>query len=273
MPGAVDPRYVIARKVLLDAYEALGTHRDSTVLIGAQAVYLHTGEGELQATPFTEDADLALDPRLLGNDPRIEQCMLAAGFMLGPNPGNWRGPHDTHVDLMVPATLGGAPGRRGARMPPHATNAARQAPGIEACIVDVVTMRLSALDPADGRWFEARVAGPAALLVAKAHKLGERVSQSQSRVLPKDALDVLRLLMAVGPKPLAVSLRELLQHPEAGEPTRLALGYLADLFGTANDKGPALVAQALAETDDPEAARDSSWQLVQGLLQLMRAPA
>ncbi|MBI5168197.1 MAG: hypothetical protein HZA61_01790 [Candidatus Eisenbacteria bacterium] len=262
---------MIARAVLLDAYEALGPHRENTVLIGAQAVYLHTGEGELQVTPFTEDADLALDPRSIGNDPRIEQCMLAAGFVLGPNPGNWRGPHDTHVDLMVPATLGGAPGRRGARMPPHATNAARQASGIEACIVDVVTLRLSALDPADGRAFEVRVAGPAALLVAKAHKLGERVTQGPSRVEPKDALDVFRLLMAVGPEPLAARLRVLLDHPVTGDATRRALAYLSGLFATAHGEGPTLVAQALAETDDPEAAREASWQLMQALLQLMRA--
>jgi hypothetical protein len=39
----VDELYVIARRVLLDALEALGEHREATILVGAQAVYLHTG--------------------------------------------------------------------------------------------------------------------------------------------------------------------------------------------------------------------------------------
>jgi hypothetical protein len=35
--------YIEARRTLLDALDALESHRDSLVLIGAQAVYLHTG--------------------------------------------------------------------------------------------------------------------------------------------------------------------------------------------------------------------------------------
>jgi len=38
MPGAPDPEYVAARRTLLDALEALGDHRDSIVVVGAQAV-------------------------------------------------------------------------------------------------------------------------------------------------------------------------------------------------------------------------------------------
>jgi len=33
--------YIQARRTLLDALDALQSHRDSLVLIGAQAVYLH----------------------------------------------------------------------------------------------------------------------------------------------------------------------------------------------------------------------------------------
>ena len=42
----MDELYVIARRVLLDALEALGPHRDATILVGAQAIYLHTGDAE-----------------------------------------------------------------------------------------------------------------------------------------------------------------------------------------------------------------------------------
>jgi hypothetical protein len=39
--------YLLARRVLLDALDTLGPHRDAVVLVGAQAVYLHTGDGDL----------------------------------------------------------------------------------------------------------------------------------------------------------------------------------------------------------------------------------
>ena len=42
MPGAPDPVYVLARRVLLDALQALGEQRSAVVLVGAQAIYLHT---------------------------------------------------------------------------------------------------------------------------------------------------------------------------------------------------------------------------------------
>jgi hypothetical protein len=43
MSGAPDPQYVVARSVLLDALGALGAQREAVILVGAQAVYLHTG--------------------------------------------------------------------------------------------------------------------------------------------------------------------------------------------------------------------------------------
>lgn len=43
---APDPAYIAARRVLLDALNALGPHRASVVLVGAQAIYLHVGDGE-----------------------------------------------------------------------------------------------------------------------------------------------------------------------------------------------------------------------------------
>lgn len=56
------PEYVLARSVLLDALEALGTHLDAVILVGAQAIYLHTGDADLNVPPTTTDADLALAP-------------------------------------------------------------------------------------------------------------------------------------------------------------------------------------------------------------------
>lgn len=69
MPGAPDPLYVKAREVLLDALEALGPHRSSLVLVGAQAVYMHTGEADIAVAPFTTDADVIIDPGGLQGPP------------------------------------------------------------------------------------------------------------------------------------------------------------------------------------------------------------
>ena len=40
--GAPDPLYVRARRRLLDALDALEPHLDAIVLVGAQAVHLHS---------------------------------------------------------------------------------------------------------------------------------------------------------------------------------------------------------------------------------------
>ena len=75
-----DELYVLARRVLLDALEALGPHRDAIVLVGAQAVYLRVGEADLAVAPFTTDGDLAIDPAILGEIPPLEQALMGAGF-------------------------------------------------------------------------------------------------------------------------------------------------------------------------------------------------
>src|SRR5438552_1867323 len=114
MNGAPDPDYILARRVLLDALDALGSHRDSVILIGAQAVYFHTGRAEIAVAEYTTDADLALDPRALQPHPLLNDVLGTGGFRLGKNPGTWIGASNVEVDLLVPDSLGGE-GRRGAR--------------------------------------------------------------------------------------------------------------------------------------------------------------
>jgi hypothetical protein len=75
----------------------------------------------------------------------------------------------------------------------------------------------------DGRVLDVRVAGVAALLIAKCHKLGERVREtSQRRVVAKDAGDVVRLMLATDAGPVKQRLELLLADP-ARRP-RLAKG-------------------------------------------------
>lgn len=76
-PVMIDPRYVQARRVLLDALEALAPYRDAVILAGAQAVYVRTGLTDVGIAPFTTDGDLALDPSLLGAVPPLERRCAA----------------------------------------------------------------------------------------------------------------------------------------------------------------------------------------------------
>jgi hypothetical protein len=76
----VDELYVIARRLLLDALDALGEHKGATILVGAQAIYLHTGDADLGVAEYTTDADLTFDPDLLAEIPPLEQALEGAGF-------------------------------------------------------------------------------------------------------------------------------------------------------------------------------------------------
>ncbi|MEX2125970.1 MAG: hypothetical protein WD795_18920 [Woeseia sp.] len=68
-----DVEYVALRVLL----EALGTHRKAVVLTGAQAIYLHIGEGGLTVSSYTTDGDLAIDPRQLDDEPALTGALEA----------------------------------------------------------------------------------------------------------------------------------------------------------------------------------------------------
>src|SRR2546425_8867327 len=117
----LDLRYVSARRILLDALEALGDHRRALILVGAQAVYVHAGElDEIPIAAFTEDADLALDPATLEPDPQLLTMLRAAGFVRRVDEhGVWeKQGTTTTVDFLVPEAVAGR-GRRSADLGPH----------------------------------------------------------------------------------------------------------------------------------------------------------
>ncbi|MCC6812242.1 MAG: hypothetical protein IT381_32775 [Deltaproteobacteria bacterium] len=214
----VDELYVLARQVLLDAIEGLGHHRDAIVLVGAQAVYLRVGEADLAVAPFTTDGDLAVDPTVLTEIPPLEQALQDAGF--SPKTKDSVGVWVTHrstrekkdieipVDLLVPESVSPGKGRRAARLQGHAPNAARIVSGLDGALVDADVMRLSSLQVEDSRAFDVRVAGAAALLVSKVHKINDR--SGNDRQNDKDALDVLRLLRGTETDDLATRYKKLL---------------------------------------------------------------
>lgn len=85
----IAPEYVVARRVLLDALAASEGHPDNLILVGAQAVYHHTGNADLNVPLLTTDADLTVNTRDLADVPEIGGVLRAAGFTPGPNPGHW----------------------------------------------------------------------------------------------------------------------------------------------------------------------------------------
>jgi hypothetical protein len=158
---------------------------------------------------------------------------------------------------MVPAALSLGGGRRGARIPPHSRHAARRTPGLEAAIVDHAPMKIAALDPADLREVTLAVAGPAALIVAKLHKIAER-GDDHDRLLDKDAYDVYRLLVATPTAALAASFRCLVADEIAGPATTDAIGYLANLYADPTALGAMMVARAEELVGNPPVAGASA---------------
>ena len=126
--------------------------------------------------------------------------MIDAGFKRDPDkqqPGAWLSEDQIPVDLMVPERLAGSGGKqsRGARIPPHHKHATRRAKGLEAALIDNSSLQITSLDPDDTRRYDVLVAGPAALIIAKLHKIGER-AEAPGRLVDKDAHDLYRILIA-----------------------------------------------------------------------------
>lgn len=246
--------------MLLDALEALAAHGPALIVAGAQAVYLRGGDRQLGVAPYTTDADLVLDPGLLGDDPRLEEAMEGADFELltvaggHVEPGIWVATSEVAgaevtipVDLIVPEGASSGGGRRGARLGAHGKRAARRARGLEAALVDHSPHTVAALDPADGRSLQVEVAGYAALLVAKAHKLHDRLESERSdRIDDKDAADVLRLMQASRPAQVGATFSMLARDPIAGEASTEALAHLKLLFGRPGGQGVVMATRALS---------------------------
>jgi hypothetical protein len=268
MPGEPDPLYVKARKVLLDALAALEQHLDALVLVGAQAVYIHTGDADLAVAEYTTDADIAISPAELRDQPLLADALSRAGLKPGDQPGRWTSPDGVYVDLLVPEALAGA-GRRGARLGPHGNSAARRAKGLEGAMVDRDRRTIKALDPKDERQVEIAVAGPSALLVAKIHKIKERVNQ-KDRSNDKDALDVLRLLRSVATEVLVEHLSTLRASDLAADVTAEALAELTVLFGASSSSGVVMAVRAAGPNEDPDTIAGSFVALIGDLINAIR---
>jgi len=188
--------YIEARRVLLDALDALRSHLGAIVLVGAQAVYLRTA-GRIEGyQPFTTDADSKA-------------------------------------------------GRRAARLPgQHGKTTARKSPGLAGAVVDNGPLELASLEGSDLRQITVNVAGYGALLVAKLHKLGDRLV-TPDRLYAKDAGDIYRLFDTIAPGEMATIVRALLDDTRSAATTAKALDYLDQLYLTPRSVGVRLAVDAL----------------------------
>ena len=247
---------IAARRALLDALIALRPHRDALVLVGSQAIYLYTGDADVPIATTTKDSDIVVLPQILGGHPLLDEAMQAAGFHrdLQGLQGQWFDREGIPVELLVPAGLEPS-GKRGARIPPHDDRSALRVRGLEAAAIDHHPRVVTALDPVDDRSEEMRVAGPAALLVAKAHKIGERLADRDAgrkdRTQPKDAHDVFRLLQAVPADVVPSGLERLLAHDVSATVTRTAIEHLRRYAVTPEAELCALAGRAEEGVGDP----------------------
>lgn len=258
----LDQLTVAARRVLLDGLVALEPHLPAVTVIGGQAVYLRSADAAITTAAYTSDGDLGIDPRHLRPEPHLDIALRDAGFEpMHRQPGLWLKPERVdgtevriELDLLVGRCVVEQVGRRSARIPPHDPVSARWVDGIELACVDRAPMVVAALDQDDERRIVVHVAGAAALLVAKAFKINDRLAgavESPHRLTAKDAGDVLRLMMVTPPDDVATTLRRLAEDERVGEVAVAGARLLRDLFGGRGAPGVDMAVEALGG-DVPE---------------------
>jgi len=213
---------------------------------------------------MTKDGDIVVDPALVAQGQSIVDAMEAAGFQQYDenNPGIYSRQPGTKpsVDLLVPEAVAGS-GTRSARLGTRREWAAGRAKGLELALLDADIMELRSLRADGPPAIQVRVAGCAALLCAKAYKLGERVFKAQvghrDRVRPKDATDMYRLMQASDPTQIADTFQRYHDHLQYGAAIRQGEQYILSLFA-ADGTGTALVA---GRAGDPNTTRQqiSDW--------------
>jgi hypothetical protein len=130
-------------------------------------------------------------------------------------------------------------------------HAARWADGLEAALLDNMPMSVPSLEPdLDSRCVTIKVAGVPALLIAKCHKISERLradTATRIRTRSKDAGDVIRLMRCgLAPGDIGARLAELGDDPVAGESVHAGIGYLRELFELPRSPGVTLAVEAMA---------------------------
>ena len=251
-----------SRRLLIDTIRALAEFGGAITVVGAHAVHVWAqdvlGPVDMQAT---RDADVVVNPVLVTPDPKLLDIMQGIGVTpaLPDRPGIYGYTDEstltlaerTTIDLIVPEAYAG-PGRRAARIAGQ-QHAASRAVGLELAVWDRHRRTLTAIDdPSDH--IEAWVAGPAALLAAKAHKVHERYQQIATRpdrLRPKDSGDIGLLMMVSEPDDVAaVMIAHSAEHPEITPVVSQAARWLIEMYSDPTSILRRHAADALADRFD-----------------------
>ena len=231
-----------SRRLLIDAVNALSLFQDAITVVGAHAVHEWVKEAwgsvDIEAT---RDADITINPSFVADNPSIIETLKNIGLepALRDRPGVYGLEIEsslplearTTFDILVPECYAGG-GNRAARISGQ-KNTAGRAVGLELSLWDRHFRKLATIDePINDA--EVFIAGPAALLVAKTHKIHERLEQvvkRPDRLRPKDSGDIALLMMVSDP----VEIRQIMNnnataHPEAAEVIWSAASWLVEMY-------------------------------------------
>lgn len=239
-----------SRRLIIETTRALGEHAGAVTVVGAHAVHVWVqdkwGDVEMETT---RDGDLAINPVYVAPDPKIVEMMEGIGLERASEdrPGiyGYSAERDldlaqrTTIDLLVPEAFAGS-GRRSAELDGQ-KQAATRARGLELALFDRTLTTLHTFDEPNDV-IEVHVAGQAALLIAKAHKIGERVAdfdKRPDRLKPKDSGDVALLMMTISPEEASATMANgCATQPLIAEAVKHGAQQLLALYDMASDPLP-----------------------------------
>lgn len=240
---------VTSRRALIDVITGLADHREALTVLGGHAVIEVTQDiPALPPDDTTRDADLGVIPQLLADGPTLSSRMIKLGYETArpERPGVWspvsqrnRNIHDRDsIDLIAPMALArgnltSSRSIRAARVGVHGKHAVSAAHGTELSTIDRQRRTLRSFD--GGPTVNAYVAGPSALLSAKASKIHDRLNPTElrrnaDRLRPKDFADLYRLLLAVTPKDAAGIFARGVEDPQIGKAVSLSRDCLIEVL-------------------------------------------
>jgi hypothetical protein len=245
--GDLEIEIITSRRALIDVITGLADQREALTVLGGHAVIEVTQDiPSLPPDDTTRDGDLGIIPQLLGDVPNLSDRMSELGYETArpERPGVWspisQRDHDVHdrdsVDLIAPMSL--ARGElttnrtiRAARVGSHGKHAVSATHGTELSVLDRQWRTLRSFD--GGPTIDAYVAGPSALLCAKAYKIHDRLDPTElrrnaDRLRPKDFADLYRLLLVITPESAAEVFTRATTEPKIGDAVARGRGLLIE---------------------------------------------
>lgn len=257
---------ITSRRALIDVITGLADQREALTVLGGHAVIeVSQGIPALPPEDTTRDGDLGVTPQLLSDDPNLSARMAELGYEAArpERPGVWspvsqreRNIHDRDsVDLIAPMSLARGDlttnrSIRAARVGAHGKHAVSATSGTELSVLDRRWRTLRSFD--GGPTVEAYVAGPSALLCAKAYKIHDRLDPTElrrnaDRLRPKDFADLYRLLLVITPEEARDVFAQGSADPMISDPVALGRDHLVEIL-TDSSAVASMVADAWGDT-------------------------